>query len=84
MIVGISAAAIVVVVLVATVSYSLGSAAGKKKAPTVVKEEPLSPSEPATKVSVEQTSGAISQDISSLNDDLDFPADQLADKPLGL
>lgn len=40
--------------------------------------------QPAKAVDVEQANNSISQDISSLNDDQDFPADQLDDKSLKL
>ncbi len=38
----------------------------------------------ATALDVEQANQSISQDISSINDDQDFPADKLSDKSLGL
>ncbi|MBA3758253.1 hypothetical protein H0X10_01305 [Candidatus Saccharibacteria bacterium] len=40
--------------------------------------------EPAKALDIEQTNNAISQDMSNLNNDKDFPADQLSDKALGL
>jgi hypothetical protein len=40
--------------------------------------------EPAQSVEVEQTSNSLSQDLSSLDDEKDLPADSLDDKTLGL
>lgn len=39
---------------------------------------------PATAIDVEQTSNSVSQDLSGLNDDSDFPANKLDDKALNL
>lgn len=40
--------------------------------------------QPATSVGVQQTDDAVSQTLSSLSEDRDFPADKLSDKNLGL
>ncbi len=59
------------------------------KAPAPAKETTSETSQsqgpqPASAIDIEQTNNAISQDISGLNDDQDFPADKLNDKNLKL
>lgn len=39
---------------------------------------------PANAIAVEQTANSISQDLSGLNDDIDFPPNKIDDKALGL
>lgn len=59
-----------------------------KKTPTTTQQNPqeTTTQEPqaATAVGIEQINSSISQDMSGLNDDRDFPAEALSDKSLGL
>ncbi len=58
-------------------------------APTATKTNPTSTDQSigpqtATSTNVQVSSDSINQDISTLNDDKDFPTDKLSDKTLGL
>ena len=62
-------------------------ASSRKPAPVATKKTVDSQTQdpqPATSTSVQLVNDSIGQDISSLNDDKDFPADKLSDKSLGL
>jgi len=60
---------------------------GKKKTPTQQTSNQSNTSQgpqAASAVDVEQANSSISQDVSGLNDDQDFPVDQLTDHAFGL
>lgn len=84
LIIGVSLLAVTGLIVVASVMLS-----GDKKTPTQQPEQTEETSDslgpqPATAVGTEQTNNSISQDISSVNDDQDFPVDQLSDDELKL
>ena len=72
--------------LLFTVIAVLAGGNGKKQAPQTVSSDDAKSQllEPAKALDIEQINNAISQDMSNLNNDKDFPADQLSDKALGL
>lgn len=77
---------VLLVILVAGIILAAGS--GHKKTPAAAKTDGSSNQAEgptaATSSSVQLSNDSISQDISSLNDDQDFPADKLSDQALGL
>lgn len=75
---------ITLLVIGAIVVMVLGTA--KEDEPTATSKETNSTAglQPATAVGVEQANNSISQDLGSMNDDEDLPADALDDKALGL
>lgn len=71
-----------VAVLLVVLSKSIGN---KPTTPTTNANDNQSQGpQPATSLSIQQTSNSISQDISSLHDDQDFPPDALKDASLSL
>ncbi len=85
LVIGLIVSLLLLVAIISAV-FVLGS---QKKTPTPAANpdeqtvEPEGP-QPATAVDTEQTNNAISQDITSVNDDKDLPANQLDDRTLGL
>ncbi len=77
---------LIIVVAVAILLYVLVKSTGNKSTPpatTTTSDQSQGP-QPATALGIEQASNAISQDISSLHDDVDFPPNALKDASLGL
>jgi hypothetical protein len=83
----IMAAVLFVTVGVLVVLFNLPD--GKKKPSTQTQDSTETHTDaegplPATAVTTEQDNNAVSQEIGNLNDDQDFPTDQLSDDNLGL
>lgn len=74
------------ILLLVVIGVVVALSNGKKPVQQAPQEDTSKPEGPqaATAVDVEQSNNAISQDISSVNDDQDFPTDELDDKSLGL
>lgn len=68
----------------------IGVFASKSKTPTTIKPAASTSDSgsnallPATAIGIEQASNSISQDLSGINDDNDFPPNKLDDRSLGL
>jgi len=80
---GAVAGIVVLLIIVAVVALS----GGNKNQPPAEEHQETTEAEgpqPATAVDVEHANNSISQDISGLNDDRDFPVDQLEEKTLKL
>lgn len=82
------AGALIVILIVVGLALTLSSNNTASKTATVSDKNTTSDQsqapQPATSLSIEQTNSAISQDLSTLNDDTDFPAGVLDDQTLGL
>lgn len=74
---------IALVVIVVAVMNGENNSPAKQQESSEETSDTLGP-QPATAVSTEQTNNSISQDISGVNDDQDFPVDQLSDDQLKL
>ncbi len=81
----------IVVIAVVLLVVILGAVLmlGKKPAKKAATKTPANTSQsqgpqPAKALDVEQSNNSINQDITGLNDDKDYPADQLSDKSLNL
>lgn len=78
--------AVIVVILLLTGSVILAVTAGKpatkKTAQNTTNASQAAGPAPATSLSIQQSSDALSQDLSNLNDSQDFPANALSDTTL--
>lgn len=74
---------IVLVIVVFVASQSQKPKTNQANTPATNSAQPQN-LEPAQAIDLEQASNAISQDLSSLDDEKDFPATSLDDKTLGL